>query len=205
MQGPFSFTANEMLRLCCTGRSCCRIDDQIYADVEAKAIPINGCTKNWYNRWAPTLFFIYFVICYLAGTIPNAVFGSYFMFGALFWLLVMGFLFLSLANYMPTEMKIDGSNAYIKMGSNTVRPYLKLTNVRFRKPTNIDIASCRWPRCWCDEHNRGLNWAEYETDRNKLTCIQGDLHEGSCSHYPAYIMIVPAIDGIEDVSNLMHA
>ena len=188
----------------CTGRSCCRIDDGIYADVEAKAIPIKGCTKNWYNRWAPTLFFIYFLFCYLAACIPNAVLnGQYFWFGAFFWLFVMGFLHLSLANFIPTEMKIDGSNLYIKMGPNAVRPYLKLTNVRFRKPTKLDIQSCRWPRCWCGQNNNGLNWAEYETDYNKLTCIQGDLHDG-CKNFPAFVIIVPAIDGIEEVSNLMH-
>ena len=193
------------MMMAATGRSCCRIDDVIYAGIEGPAIPIKGCVKNWFNRWAPSMFFALFLICYLTATIPNAVLGNYTAFGSFVWMLILGFLFLSYDRYMPVEMKIDGSNVYINMGKCYIQPYLKLVNARIRKATKTDLESSRWPRCWCDEHNNGLNWAEYEPDINKLTCIQGDLVKG-CQTFPAYVIIVPTIEGIdESVLSQMHA
>ena len=190
---------------CSHKNACCRINDAIYAGIEGPAIPIKGCVKNWFNRWVPSLLFAWFTICYLAATIPNAVFGNYGAFGSFIWMPVLGILFWSLDRYMPVEMKIDGSNVYINMGKCYIRPYLKLVNARIRKATKTDIESTRWPRCWCDNHNNGLNWAEDEQDMNKLTCIQGDLVK-DCQTFPAYVIIVPAIEGIdESVLSQMHA
>lgn len=180
--------------------SCCFIDNGEYDALDVQITSIKGCSQNWFNIWFPRLMTIFFVVCYLAAVIPTVILTEqYIAFGQNIWLLIMPAIFHEYTNFIPTEMKIDGSNIYIKMGSCRIQPYVKLTNARVRKVHKLDLMSCKWPRCWCNEHLHGLNWAEHlHGDTSKMSCIQGDFREG-CATYPAYVMITPAIDGADEI------
>ena len=190
--------------MCSRGRSCCFIDKVDYDYLESPAIPIEGCVKNWFNIWFPRISAACLLSSFIVAVAVNAVFGNYSAFGAYIWMLILAVIYMQYKNFIPCEMKVDGSNIYVKMGTCHIQPFVKLTNARIRKVQKLDLMSCKWPRCWCDEQLRGLNWAEYEADPANLTCLQGDWLYG-CKLFPAYVFIVPRIEGVDSyVTSQLH-
>ena len=84
-----------------------------------------------------------FWTCWLVSALPLLLMGSYIAASQISWILFFPIKLYDFKNCIPSEIKLSGGHALLKMGTCSIKPYIKLKNVRFRSATEEDFMKCK--------------------------------------------------------------
>ena len=126
-------------------------------------------------------------------------------------MIVIPFILSNFKHFIPSEVKLIQNDALIKMSALCyIVPFIKLSNARYRIPTEADFVKCKWPTCRLSSHNRGMSWSTSTDSRNDcgiestnarhgdFICVEGE-YTFLFLTYRNMMIIVPSFASIEEL------